>query len=105
MALAEFIYTEVLKPRPLRKLTNAILLKIIPEKVKVEPATLYLNPNDPVLSGALTLRVYEKSEIAFFKASAIAQGCNLVRKELGLPTSYIPAADPALQTDIVPKSD
>ena len=67
MALAEFIYTEVLKPRPLRKLTNAILLKIIPEKVKVDPATLYLNPNDPVLSGALTLRVYEKSEIAFFK--------------------------------------
>ena len=67
MALAEFIYTEVLKPRPLRKLTNAILLRIIPKKVKVEPATLYLNPNDPVLSGALTLRVYEKSEIAFFK--------------------------------------
>ncbi|OQY36538.1 MAG: hypothetical protein B6243_02910 [Anaerolineaceae bacterium 4572_5.2] len=26
-----------------------------------------MNPNDPVLSGALTLRVYEKSEIAFFK--------------------------------------
>ncbi len=67
MALAEFIYTELLKPRPLRKLTNAILLKIIPEKIKVEPATLYLNPNDPVLSGALTLRVYENSEIAFFK--------------------------------------
>jgi FkbM family methyltransferase len=67
MSLAEFIYTEVLKPAPLRKLTNAILLRIIPEKVKVEPATLYLNPNDPVLSGALTLNVYEKSEIHFFK--------------------------------------
>ena len=67
MSLAEFIYTEVLKPRPLRKLTNAILLRIIPEKIKVDPAILYLNPNDPVLSGALTLRVYEKSEIYFFK--------------------------------------
>lgn len=67
MALSEFIYTEVLKPRPLRKLTNAILLAIIPEKIKVKPATLYLNPKDPVLSGALTLRVYENSEIAFFK--------------------------------------
>ncbi|MBT3336606.1 MAG: FkbM family methyltransferase [Anaerolineae bacterium] len=67
MALAEFVYTELLKPRPLRKLANAILLKIIPEKIKVDPATLYLNPNDPVLSGALTLRVYENSEIAFFK--------------------------------------
>lgn len=67
MTIAEFIYTEILKPRPLRKLTNAILLRIIPEKIKIDPAILYLNPNDPVLSGALTLRVYENSEIAFFK--------------------------------------
>jgi 5-methyltetrahydropteroyltriglutamate--homocysteine methyltransferase len=42
-------------------------------------------------------------EIAFYKAAAIAQGVNLVRKELGLPTTYVPAADPALQTDVVPK--
>lgn len=67
MTLAEFIYTELLKPRLLRKLTNAILLKIIPEKVKIGPAILYLNPRDPVLSGALALRVYENSEISFFK--------------------------------------
>ncbi|MCR4415194.1 MAG: hypothetical protein NUV77_22460 [Thermoguttaceae bacterium] len=37
-------------------------------------------------------------------AAAIAQGCNIVRAELGLKTSYIPAADPALQTDIVPRA-
>ncbi len=43
-------------------------------------------------------------EIAFYKASAIAQGCNIVRQELGLETTYVPAADPALQTDIVPKT-
>jgi 5-methyltetrahydropteroyltriglutamate--homocysteine methyltransferase len=43
-------------------------------------------------------------EIAFYKASAIAQGCNIVRGELGLPTTYVPAADPALQIDIVPKT-
>lgn len=41
-------------------------------------------------------------DIAFFKATAIAQGCNIVRKELGLEESRVPAADPALQTDIVP---
>jgi len=41
-------------------------------------------------------------EIAFYKASAIAQGANLVRAELGLPTTYIRAADPALQVDVVP---
>jgi 5-methyltetrahydropteroyltriglutamate--homocysteine methyltransferase len=43
-------------------------------------------------------------EIAFYKASAIAQGCNIIRQELGLATTYVPAADPRLQTDIVPKS-
>jgi 5-methyltetrahydropteroyltriglutamate--homocysteine methyltransferase len=43
-------------------------------------------------------------EIAFFKASAIAQGTNIVRRELGLPESQVPAADPRLQTDIVPKT-
>jgi 5-methyltetrahydropteroyltriglutamate--homocysteine methyltransferase len=43
-------------------------------------------------------------EIAFHKASAIAQGCNIVRRELGLETTYVPAADPMLQTDVVPKT-
>jgi 5-methyltetrahydropteroyltriglutamate--homocysteine methyltransferase len=40
-------------------------------------------------------------EIAFYKAAAIAQGCNIVRSELGLPTTRVPAADARLQTDIV----
>jgi 5-methyltetrahydropteroyltriglutamate--homocysteine methyltransferase len=44
-------------------------------------------------------------EIAFFKTVSIAQGANIVRRELGLPVSRVPAADPLLQTDIVPKSD
>ena len=44
-------------------------------------------------------------EIAFYKASAIAQGCNIVRRELGLPASYVPAADPILQLDVVPGRD
>jgi len=43
-------------------------------------------------------------EIAFFKTTAIAQGTNLVRRELGLEESYVPAADARLQSDIVPKS-
>jgi len=42
-------------------------------------------------------------EIAFHKSTAIAQGTNIVRKELGVETTYVPAADPVLQTDIVPK--
>ena len=41
-------------------------------------------------------------EIAFYKACAIAQGANIVREELGLPRTYIAAADPVLQVDVVP---
>jgi 5-methyltetrahydropteroyltriglutamate--homocysteine methyltransferase len=41
-------------------------------------------------------------EIAFYKASAIAQGCNIVRSELGLAETPVPAADPVLQLDVVP---
>ena len=40
-------------------------------------------------------------EIAFYKASAIAQGCNIVRRELGFAEREVPAADSALQTDVV----
>jgi 5-methyltetrahydropteroyltriglutamate--homocysteine methyltransferase len=42
-------------------------------------------------------------DIAFFKSAAIAQGTNIVRRELGLPETHPRAADPRLQTDIVPK--
>jgi 5-methyltetrahydropteroyltriglutamate--homocysteine methyltransferase len=41
-------------------------------------------------------------EIAFFKTASIAQGCNIVRGELGLPTPRIRAAIAHLQTDVVP---
>ncbi len=43
-------------------------------------------------------------DIAFFKTAAIAQGTNIVRRELGLPETASRAANPALQTDIVPKT-
>lgn len=42
-------------------------------------------------------------DIAFFKSASIAQGANIVRKELGLPVSDVRAAHPEFQTDIVPK--
>lgn len=38
--------------------------------------------------------------IAFHKASALAQGANIVRRELGAKETRIRAADPALQIDI-----
>jgi 5-methyltetrahydropteroyltriglutamate--homocysteine methyltransferase len=40
--------------------------------------------------------------IAFYKTTAIAQARNIVLKELGLEERYVPAADPALQVDVLP---
>jgi len=40
--------------------------------------------------------------VAFYKTTAIAQARNIVLKELGLPERYVPAADPALQADVLP---
>jgi len=67
MSFAEYIYTEVLKPKPLKAMANAILLRMIPESIQVGPATLHLDLTDPVISGALTLHVFEPSELAFFQ--------------------------------------
>jgi FkbM family methyltransferase len=64
--LAEFIYTGLLRPAPLRRAANAILLSIVPKTVRVGPATVHLNPSDPVVSGALTLHVFERRELALF---------------------------------------
>ncbi|HXM59060.1 MAG TPA: cobalamin-independent methionine synthase II family protein [Candidatus Dormibacteraeota bacterium] len=38
--------------------------------------------------------------IAFYKAAALAQGANIVRRELGLPETEVRAADPTLQVDV-----
>ena len=66
--IAEFIYCYILKPRPLRVITNWLIKKLIPKKVKIGKATLFLNPNDPVVSGAIFFNVYETTERKFIKS-------------------------------------
>jgi 5-methyltetrahydropteroyltriglutamate--homocysteine methyltransferase len=39
---------------------------------------------------------------AFFKSAALAMGANIVRREQGLPETYVPAADEQLAMDYVP---
>ena len=67
--LAEFVYCYLLRPWPLRQLTNWTIRKLLPEKLKFGEATVVLNPNDPVVSGALNFGVYEKAETKFFKSA------------------------------------
>ena len=76
-----------------------------PEDVakRIRKALEYIAPEQLIVSSDCGFgRQGCNREIAFFKATAIAQGCNIVRKELGLPTTDVPAANPDLQTDIVP---
>jgi FkbM family methyltransferase len=66
MSLSEVLYTVVLKPAPLRAMTNACLKFLIRNQTTVHGAKICLNPGDPVVSGALNLGAYEREEIRFF---------------------------------------
>jgi FkbM family methyltransferase len=68
MSVAEFVYTVLLKPPPLRRAANAAIRALLPRRVRVGGATVWLNPEDPVISGALAFGVYERGEIAFFRS-------------------------------------
>jgi 5-methyltetrahydropteroyltriglutamate--homocysteine methyltransferase len=76
-----------------------------PEDVAIEirKALKYIPPERLIVSSDCGFgRQGCNREIAFYKASAIAQGANIVRRELGLAETQIPAADPKLQIDVVP---
>ena len=73
-----------------------------PEEVAdlVRDAMRYILPENLVLSSDCGFgRQGCDRLIAFYKAVSIAQGANIVRRELGVDESYVPAADPALQID------
>jgi FkbM family methyltransferase len=65
--LPEIVYTVLLKPGWLRKMTHRILLRLSPSEVTVEGAKLYLNPSDPVLTPSVALGIYENYEQEVFR--------------------------------------
>ena len=67
MNFAEFVYTVLLKPRILKQSANWVLKRIIPARIETDNTVIFLNPDDPVISGALTLGMFENEEIAIFK--------------------------------------
>ena len=61
----------------------------------------YIDPEHLVLSSDCGFgRQGVPRPIAFYKAAALAQGANIVRAELGVPTTAVRAADPVLQIDV-----
>lgn len=77
ITIPEFIYTVLLKPRPLRVAANSVLRAIIPSSIAVGKVRIVLNPHDPVVSGAIALRVYERRELAFVRC-ALAAGMTIL---------------------------
>jgi FkbM family methyltransferase len=88
VTLPEFIYTVVLRPKPLRLLADAAICSAIPARKRIHGATVVLNPRDPVVSGALMLGVYEKPETAFF-LEACHQGMTFL--DIGANLGYYTA--------------
>lgn len=65
----EFIYTTLLKPRILKKITNNIIKRLMPKETEIEEGVfLELDQSDPVASGAIALGVYERYETKLFRS-------------------------------------
>ena len=63
---------------------------------EIRKALKYIPPEQLIVSSDCGFgRQGCNREIAFYKASAIAQGCNIVRRELGLPTTLRAGRRPA----------
>jgi 5-methyltetrahydropteroyltriglutamate--homocysteine methyltransferase len=70
----------------------------------IRAAVKYISPEQLIVSSDCGFgRQGCNRDIAFFKTVAIAQGTNIVRRELGLAETVGRASIPSLQTDIVPK--
>jgi len=64
---AQKLYRGVLRPKPIRRIVDALVCAMIPQKVTINGRYVYLNKTDPVVSGAITLGIYELMEQKFFR--------------------------------------
>ena len=72
----EFIYEKILRG-PLRSLFNWGMLLIIPAQIKIPEGALMLNTHDPIISGMLTLGIFEPYETILFR-EALQEGMVVV---------------------------
>ncbi len=70
----------------------------------IRQALEYIEPENLIISSDCGFgRQGAGRTVAFYKAAALAMGANIVRRELGLPETYVPAADERLVIDTVPR--
>ncbi len=67
--IPRYLYLRILRKGPLRNLTHNSLRRIIKKYIRMEEGLVFLNPNDPVLSGALTLGIHERMFRKIFTSS------------------------------------
>lgn len=90
MKVAEFLYTTLLKPEAIRRVANAFICLLIPKTIVCHGAIVVLNQRDPVVSGALALRLYEKDEISFLSQAVRAKMTILdIGANVGLYTAIL----------------
>jgi 5-methyltetrahydropteroyltriglutamate--homocysteine methyltransferase len=71
----------------------------------IRKALEYIEPENLIISSDCGFgRQGAGRTVAFYKAAALAMGANIVRRELGLPETYVPAADEKLVIDTVPRT-
>jgi FkbM family methyltransferase len=92
LSISEFLYTVVCRPAPIRRLVNRLILTFLPKSVRLGRAEVLLNPQDPVVSGALAMGVYEKEEISLF-ARTIQPGMTVVDVGANLGAYSVVALD------------
>ena len=84
----EFIYSVLLKPKPLRSMANAVMRAMLPTTVVRAGATIHLNLSDPVISGALLMNIYERPETSFFLSACTPSSVFL---DIGANSGYYTA--------------
>ncbi len=63
-----FLYGTVFRPTSFRRVVHWILLRLMPAQTMFAGVAVALNPRDPVVSGALAVGAYERSEAEFFRS-------------------------------------
>lgn len=75
-----FTYKTMLSSAPLRRITDRLLLALVPEAIDLPEGRLFLNKNDAVVSGALALGVYEPGMVTLFRKTLAS---NMVVVDIG----------------------
>jgi hypothetical protein len=66
MDLSEYVCIVLLDRAALRRAVNVLIKAWLRRTVSISAGVIWINPKDPVLSGANSLRLHQKTEPALF---------------------------------------